>query len=79
MAAAAAVGEEARDDQYLNIVNQSGGDFAPLICETFGVWTPFALSTLFTIAKLRMDRPLGLLGISFHNNFLPHCGVLMPR
>ena len=27
-----------------------GDDFIPLVCETFGVWSPFALSTLFTIA-----------------------------
>jgi len=25
-------------------------DFIPLFCGSFGVWTPFALSTLFTIA-----------------------------
>jgi len=31
---ATAAGEEAKDDQYLNIVNQSEGDFAPLVCET---------------------------------------------
>jgi len=48
--AAAAAGEEAKDDQYLDIANHSGGDFVPLVCEIFGVWTPFALSTLFTIA-----------------------------
>ena len=27
-----------------------GGDFIPLVCESFGVWSSFALSTLFTIA-----------------------------
>jgi len=47
---AAAAGEEAKDNQYLDIVNQSGGDFIPLVCESFGVWTPSALSTLFSIA-----------------------------
>ena len=41
---AAAVSEEAKDKQYLHIVNESGGDFVPLIC----VWN--ALSTLFSIA-----------------------------
>ena len=26
-------------------------NFFPLVCESFGVWTPFALSTLSTIAN----------------------------
>ena len=47
---AAAAGEEAKDDHYLETVNNHGGEFFPLVCESFGVWTPFALSTLSTIA-----------------------------
>ena len=47
---AAAAGEEAKDDHYLETVNKHGGEFFPLVCESFGVWTPFALSTLSTIA-----------------------------
>ena len=52
---AAAGGEEAKDNQYLDSVSKSSGDFIPLICESFGVWTPYALSTLFSIA----DRSTG--------------------
>ena len=47
---AAAAGEEAKDDHYLETVNNHGGEFFPLVCKPFGVWTPFALSTLSTIA-----------------------------
>jgi len=46
---AAAASEEVKDDHYLETVNDNGGEFIPLVCESFGVWTPFALSTLFTI------------------------------
>ena len=47
---AAAAGEEAKDNRYLDSVTTDGGDFIHLVCESFGVWSPFALSTLFTIA-----------------------------
>ena len=47
---AAAAGEEAKDNCYLESVTNDGGDFIPPVCESFGVWSPFALSTLFTIA-----------------------------
>ena len=47
---AAAAGEEAKDDHYLETVNNHGGEFFPLVCESFGVWTSFALSTLSMIA-----------------------------
>ena len=46
---AAAVSEEAKDDHYLETVSDHGGEFIPLVYESFGVWTPFALSTLFVI------------------------------
>jgi len=36
--AAAGAGEVTKDAEYLDIVNDSGGDFIPLACETFGVW-----------------------------------------
>ena len=48
--AAAAAGEEAEDDRYVETVNDHGSKFISLVCESFGVWTPFALSTLFIIA-----------------------------
>ena len=45
-----AAGEEAKDNHYLETVNNYGGDFILLVCKSFGVRSPFALSTLFTIA-----------------------------
>ena len=44
---AAAAGEVANDVKHLAKV---GGDFIPLVVESFGVWTPFALSFLNSIA-----------------------------
>jgi len=41
---AAAAGEVAKDNHYQDIVSDDGGEFIPLVCETFGVWTPYALS-----------------------------------
>ena len=47
---AAAAGEVAKDNHYQDIVSDDGGEFIPLVCETFGVWTPYALSILNSIA-----------------------------
>ena len=47
---AAAAGEVAKDTKYQDMVSDSGGDFIPLVCETLGVWSPYALNTLFLIA-----------------------------
>ena len=57
---ATAAGEKAKDDHYLETISDHGGEFIPLVCESFGVWTPFALSTLFIIA----DRTTIKSGIS---------------
>ena len=46
---AGTAGEEAKDNHYLETFNNYGVDFIPLICELVGVWSPYALSTLFTI------------------------------
>ena len=53
---AAAVGEIAKDNPYQDIVNDNGGDFIPLVCETFGVWSPYALSILGSIADRTIVR-----------------------
>ena len=34
----------------METVSDHGGEFILLACESFDVWTPFALSTLFVIA-----------------------------
>ena len=43
-------GEVAKDGKYQDSINCNGGDYIPLICETFGVWSPFVLSILHSIA-----------------------------
>ena len=55
--AAAAASEVAKDNHYLDSVTNDGASIMevtfhsiPLVCESFGVWSPFALSTLFKIA-----------------------------
>ena len=49
---AAAAGEVAKDAKYLAIEEKAGSDFIPLVVESFGVWTPFALSVLNSIHKI---------------------------
>ena len=36
--------------KYNNNIIYNKGDFIPLVCETFGVWSPYALSILGSIA-----------------------------
>ena len=40
---AAAAGEEAKDNHYLDTVNEHHGEFIPLVCESFGVQTRYPL------------------------------------
>ena len=47
---AAAAKEVAKDKKDLATVEKVGSEFIPLVVETFGVWTPFALKTLQNIA-----------------------------
>jgi len=47
---AAAAGEVAKDLKHQAVVEEAGCDFIPLVVETFGVWSLFALRTLRTIA-----------------------------
>jgi len=44
--AAAAAGEAAKDKKHLAAVEKVGSGFIPLVVETFGFWTPFALKQL---------------------------------
>ena len=48
---AAAEGETIKDDKYAETVARSKAVFVPLIVETLKVWTPFARSTLRSIAS----------------------------
>ena len=52
----AAAGEVAKDEKHLAAVEKVGSDFIPLVVETFGVWTPFALKTLQNIADRTTPR-----------------------
>ena len=47
---AAAAGEVAKDAKHLATVERAGGDFIPLVVKSFGVWTPFVLAVLNSIA-----------------------------
>ena len=40
---AAAAGELAKDLRHQDAIEEVGHDFFPLMVETFGVWSPFAL------------------------------------
>ena len=53
---AAAAGEVAKDEKHLAAVEKVGPDFIPLVVETLGVWTPFALKTLQNIADCTTPR-----------------------
>jgi len=47
---AAVAGEVSKGKKYLAAVEKFGSDFIPLVVESFGVWTPFALKMLHLIA-----------------------------
>jgi len=67
---AAAAGEKAKGNQYFDIVNQSGGDFILLVCESFGAWMPSALSTLFSINSQKLFVLLSCyIYVSYCSNF----------
>jgi len=76
---AATASEEAKDNQYLDIDNKSGGNFITLVCESFGAWAPSALSTLFRVADrlLKMVYPISLLDDNYCSNFLSPCDIII--
>ena len=52
----AAAGEVAKDEKHLAAVEKVGSNFVPLVVETFGVWTPFALKMLHVVADCSTPR-----------------------
>ena len=46
----------AKDEKHLAAVESTGSDFIPLVVECYGVWTPFVLKTLQTIADRATSR-----------------------
>ena len=53
---AAVAGKVSKDEKHLAAMEKVGSDFIPLVVETFGVCTPFALKTLFVIADRTTTR-----------------------
>ena len=53
---AAAAGVVAKNVKHLAIVEKAGGDFIPLVVESFGIWIPFALLVLYSIADHTTTR-----------------------
>ena len=47
---AATKGEVSKDQKFLAMIGAVGGSFVPLVVETYGVWTPYAVKMLKTIA-----------------------------
>ena len=69
---AAAAGEIAKDEKHLAALESTGSDCIPLVVEYYGVWTPFALKTLQTIAD-RTTSHSGVLERTCFSNSLLHC------
>ena len=77
---AAAADEEAKHNQYLDAVNKSGGNFIPFVCDSFGVWTPSALS-LFLIADrstVKNGLPHKVGRCHLLQQFSCNCDAIMP-
>jgi len=74
---AVAAGEVAKDEKHLAAVEEVGLDFIPLVVETFGVWTQFALKILYAIADLPplvVEFPKKWPGGICYNNCQCNCG-----
>jgi len=53
---AASAGELAKVQRHRDTVEEAGCDFIPLVVETFGVWSPFALKFINIIADRTTAR-----------------------
>ena len=62
---AADAGLQAKDAHHLEAVEQSGGDFYPLVVETFGVWAAPSLDILHQVAS----RAATFSGLPIHRAF----------
>jgi len=67
---AAVAGEVAKDEKHLAAVEKVGSDFIPLVVESFGVWTPFALKMLYLALLHGMVSLVNLLEKICCNNCL---------
>ena len=66
---AAAAGELAKDHRHQDVVEEVGCDFIPLVVETFGVWSPFAVCMLQTIADCTTARSGASIKLARQNLF----------
>ena len=64
----------AKDAKYLAIVEKAGGNFIPLVVKSFGIWTPFALSILHSIAD-RITTHSGISSKVARKNLLQQLSV----
>ena len=53
---AATAGKLAKDSRHRDVAEEAGCDFIPLVVETFGIWSPFALCALHQIADQTTAR-----------------------
>ena len=42
--------------RHRGVIEEAGCDFIPLVVETFGIWSPFALRTLHSVADRTTAR-----------------------
>jgi len=71
---AAAAGEVAKDEKHLAAVEKVGSDFIPLVVETLGVWTPFALKMLYVVTDRSTPRSGVPHKLASCSNCLSSCG-----
>ena len=64
---AAMAGEEEKDLRHDNEVTAAGGNFYPLVVESYGYWTPSSLESLKTIAAKTTSRNRTTFSQAFNN------------
>ena len=68
--AADAAGEVDKDTKHLVAMENVGGGFIPLVVESFGVWTPFAVSMLRSLLIVLVEFHLKWLGPTTFSVFM---------
>ena len=79
---AAGAGEQEKDQHHEAQVTATGNVFHPLVCETFGLWSPHSLQVVKSIARrlsFRGNLQSARLPITFTNNYQSNYGYTMPR
>ena len=81
---AAAARELTKDERRRDFVEDAGCDFIPLVMETFGVWSPFVLQVIYSIADHTTARSGASTRVARKNllqqlSVLCHFGPPMPE